>query len=127
MNGVKRGFFNHSPNQRLFVKNKAISYRTLLGKPGFAGLLFAVSIGRLASGLILFGLIPNSFKKENFNEANASIGAAYNLGSGSGAMLAGVLVEQMSMRTSFLGSVTLPLVATITAATFARIAMYSRK
>lgn len=71
--------------------------------------------------------IPNSFNKENFNEANASIGSAYNLGSGTGALLAGVLVQQVSMHISFVGAVALPVFATMTAVIFARQALHAKK
>ncbi len=48
------------------MSNNAISYRTLLNKPGFVGLLFAVSVGRLASGLVPFGLMAIFAQGEKF-------------------------------------------------------------
>ena len=93
----------------------------------FSNALFVAGSVALLVGLVMTPMfiaayvgIPNSFSKENFNEANASIGSAYNLGSGMGALLAGVLVQQVSMHISFIGAVALPVFATMTAAIFAR-------
>lgn len=58
-----------------------------------------------------FVRVPLTFDKAYFNEANASIGATYNVGSGLGSLLAGALVQRGLLHAAFGCSVLVPVVA----------------
>lgn len=103
-----------------------------LAMPAFVGLCtlpMLVSSSAVVAGAVAFfgGLVmtpmfiaafvrvPSTFAKENFNEANASIGSAYNLGAGLGGLIAGVLVERGFLHVAFLASALVPLAAAVVA------------
>ncbi|WP_095211873.1 transporter [Burkholderia sp. ABCPW 11] len=77
----------------------------------------------LVSGLVMTPMfiaayvrVPLTFGKRHFNEANASIGAAYNIGSGLGSLLAGAIIQHGQFRTAFACSVFVPIVASFVGA-----------
>lgn len=103
--------------------------RLYLWMPAFVGLSMAplmlssavwVAVAAaLCSGLVMTPMfiaayvkVPASFPQAHFNEANASIGAAYNLGSGTGSLVAGALVEHVGLQPALLVAVCMPLGAT---------------
>lgn len=51
------------------MSHSQTSYRTLLAKGGFPGLLLAVSVGRLSSGLLPFGLTALFVQGERYLSA----------------------------------------------------------
>ncbi|WP_255370213.1 transporter [Roseateles sp. YR242] len=85
----------------------------------FSSALWVAMAVALCSGLVMTPMfiaayvrVPASFPQAHFNEANASIGAAYNLGSGTGSLVAGALVEHCGLLPAFLVAVAMPLGAT---------------
>jgi len=62
---------------------------------------FIIGIAMTPIFIAAFVSVPALFKANRFNEANASIGAAFNIGSGCGSLLAGLVLEYASLGSSF--------------------------
>ncbi|WP_143481862.1 MULTISPECIES: MFS transporter [Pseudomonas] len=62
---------------------------------------FVVGLAMTPMFIAAFVRVPKAFARENINEANASIGATYNVGSGIGALLAGYLIETYTLSFAF--------------------------
>ncbi len=80
------------------------------------------SIVALCSGLVMTPMfiaaymrVPATFARDNLNEANASIGSSYNLGAGLGSLLAGVMVERLTLESAFIALVGIPVGAAVAA------------
>lgn len=62
---------------------------------------FFIGLAMTPMFITAFVSVPNLFKPEFFNEANALIGMAFNVGSGFGALIAGLLLEYYSLNRVF--------------------------
>ena len=69
----------------------------------FFSLLVAFVVGLVMTPMFVaaFVRVPRLFSREHINEANASIGATYNIGAGVGGLLAGYLVESYTLPFAF--------------------------
>jgi MFS family permease len=50
---------------------------------------------------VAYTLVDKAFSKHHFNQANASLGSLYNIGSGAGALIGGLLIVQAGLGPTF--------------------------
>lgn len=81
----------------VFILFMACSTRSIYS----LAIAFMVGLAMTPMFITAFVRVPKMFARKNINEANASVGATYNVGAGIGALLAGYLIENYTLPFTF--------------------------